>query len=119
MRKILVILSLIVGLQCTLFGEDVWFTWKPNPATELVSGYRLEYVRYISTNSPSTNWSFLTYVKSSTNVAIVKGVQSGYIYKFRIFAVNSIGTGTNLSNIITIPTNLPSAVIDYQLTTPK
>jgi hypothetical protein len=80
---------------------DVWFTWTPNPTNELVTGYRIEYKKF----PVVTNWTFITFVNSSTNIAIVKGIQMGYIYNFRAFAVNTFGIGTNLSNIIQIPTN--------------
>lgn len=94
---------------------DAWFTWTPNPAHELVSGYRIEYRKL----PVVTNWTYLSFTPSSTNIAVVKNLQGGFKYEFRAFAVNAIGTGTNLSNIIMIPTNVPSGVSGYQITTPR
>lgn len=115
MKKLLTNLILALTIAVTAFGEDIWFTWNKNPANELVSGYRLEYKKF----PVVTNWTLLTVIPSSTNVAVVKGVQGGYIYNFRMFATNAIGVGTNTSNVIIIPTNTPSAVSNFNLTTPK
>jgi len=118
MKKILFGLMFCGALFSSTFAQttayELWFTWTQNPAYELVSGYRIEYMK-----SPSTNWSYLTFVSGTTNVAVAKGVQGGFQYKFRVFAVNAIGTGTNLSSIIAVPTNAPSAVTNYQLTAPR
>jgi titin len=99
----------LVGLPPS--GTELHFTWTPNPAIELVSKYKIEYQKFPG----STNWMLLTYVPASTNVAVVYGIESGYTYKFRIFAVNSVGVGTNSSNIIIIPTNTPTAVSNYSV----
>jgi len=109
MKRTLIILML--ALSEIAFCEDIVFTWTPNPAAELVTGYRMEYIK----NPKVTNWTYLTYIPATTNVAVVKGIQPGFNYKFRIFAVNSFGVGTNESNVITIPTNTPSVVNDYRL----
>lgn len=112
MKKLLMILALSVALISPVLGADVWFTWTQNPPIELVSSYRMEYQKLPAV----TTWTFLTSVPGTTNVAVVKGIQGGYTYKFRMFAQNSLGVGTNLSNVIQIPTNTPSAVLNYTLT---
>lgn len=115
MKKFLISLLLASSLVLVAFGEDLWFSWDKNPATEMISGYRLEYIKL----PVVTNWTLLTTISGTTNVAVVKGAQGGYIYKFRMFAVNAKGIGTNLSNVIEIPTNAPTAVTNFNLTTPR
>ena len=115
MKKLFYILALSVALILPVMGADIWFTWTHNPPIELVSSYRMEYQKL----PVVTNWTYLTSVPGTTNVAIVRGVQSGFTYKFRMFAQNSVGIGTNLSNVILLPTNAPSAVLNYQLTNPR
>ncbi len=115
MRKLLTSLILAFIVAISAFSEDLWFTWDKNPAHELISGYRLEYKKL----PIITNWSLLTVIPGTTNVAIVKGVQGGYIYNFRMFATNAIGVGTNSSAVVIIPTNAPSAVTNFNLTTPR
>jgi len=118
MKKILSLLGLLV-MTALVIGQtatyDAWFTWTPNPPSELVSGYRIEYRKL----PVVTNWTYLSFVPSSTNIAIAKGLQGGFKYEFRAFAVNGIGIGTTPSTIVYIPTNLPTAVSNYQLTTPR
>ncbi len=108
MKKLITSLLLAAGMALTLAAADAVFTWTPNPANELVSGYRIEYMKLPTV----TNWTFLTF--SATNGATVKGLQGGYIYMFRAFAVNGIGVGTNSSTIVQIPTNTPSMVLDFR-----
>jgi len=115
MRKLLTTLVLVLTIAITAFGEDIWFTWDKNPANELIGTYRLEYIKL----PVITNWTLLSNIPGTTNVAVVKGVQGGFTYKFRIFAQNSKGIGTNLSNIIEIPTNAPTTVSNFNLTTPR
>jgi len=112
MKKILAIILLLGTITFSVaqtVSYDVWFSWTQNPPQELVSGYRIEYQKLPLVK----NWTYITFVPATTNVAFVKGLQTGYIYKFRAFAVNSIGTGTNLSNIVQIPTNSPSVVSNF------
>lgn len=109
MKKLITTLSLIAALVGTAFAADVTFTWTKNPAHELVSTYVIEYTKIPGV----TNWTSLTSVPGTTNTAIVKGIQPGFKYSFRAFAVNGVGKGTNLSNIILIPTNAPSAVVEF------
>ena len=116
MKKALATILLLATLAYAIaqtVSYDVWFSWTPNPSSELVTGYRIEYQKH----PVVTNWTYITYI-SSTNVALVKGLQPGYIYKFRAFAINAIGMGTNLSDIVQIPSNTPTAVIDFK-NTPK
>jgi len=115
MKKFLAILTLVGVLAVSAFSEDLWFTWNKNPAAELVGSYRLEYRKF----PVVTNWTLLTTVPGTTNVAIVKGIQGGFTYTFRMFAQNAKGVGTNLSNVIEIPTNAPTAVTNFNLTTPQ
>jgi len=119
MKKRLALLGLSALLLISALGQtttyDAWFTWDKNTGVEMVTGYRLEYQK-----APVvTNWTFLAFINGTTNVTVVKSLQGGYVYKFRLFAVNGIGVGTNLSNIIQIPTNAPSAVTNFSTTTPK
>lgn len=93
---------------------DAVFTWTPNPAHELVSGYRIEYQKL----PVVTNWTYITFVPYTTNSAVVKNLTPGFTYKFRAFAVNSIGMGTNQSAIVQIPTNSPSVVSNFSNKTP-
>jgi hypothetical protein len=79
-----------------------------------VSGYRIEYQKLPAV----TNWTYITYVPSTTNAAVIKNLQPGFIYKFRAFAVNAIGTGTNQSAIVQLPTVLPTVVTNF-VNTPK
>lgn len=109
----LFVVSVLVMGQTSTY--DAWFTWTPNPPHELISGYRIEYKKLPAI----TNWTYLTSVPSSTNVAMVKGLKSGFKYEFRAFAINAFGQGTNLSDIVYIPTNTPTKVEGYQLTQPK
>lgn len=111
MKKLFVISIIFIVFISSAVAENIYFTWDFNPANELVGTYRIEYQKFPGI----TNWTFLTSIPGTTNVALVKGVQGGYTYKFRIFAVNALGIGTNLSNIIDIPTNKPSAVLNYNL----
>lgn len=96
------------------FADNLYFSWTPNPAPDMVTGYQIQYTKLPIV----TNWTFLTFVPATTNVAVITGVQSGYIYQFRAFAVNAIGVGTNLSNVIQVPTNTPTVVSNFSLTTP-
>lgn len=113
MKRLLAILGLSAILLAPIFAQvvspSVTFTWNQNPSYELVSGYRLEYLKLPAV----TNWSFLSFTPSTTNVTTVSGLQAGYIYQFRLFAVNGIGIGTNVSSIVQIPTNSPSAVQNF------
>ncbi len=112
MKNTLMTAVLALLLTIPVIGEDVWFTWSKNPPQELVSSYKIEYLKLPAI----TNWTFLTTVPPTTNVAVIKGLQGGFTYKFRIFSVNSLGTGTNESNIIQIPTNSPTVVRDFSIT---
>jgi hypothetical protein len=107
----------LVWAQTSTF--NAWFSWTPNPAIELVSGYRIEYMRFPGANPGTNTWQYSHSVPYTTNVTVVRNLTRGFTYRFRVFAVNSIGTGTNLSNVIQIPTNAPSAVTNYDLTTPR
>jgi len=110
---ILLLGTLAIAIAQTV-SYDAWFSWTPNPSSELVTGYRIEYQKLPAV----TNWTLISFIPSTTNVALVKNLQPGYIYKFRAFAVNAIGTGTNLSSIVQIPSNSPTSVIDFK-NTPK
>lgn len=119
MKKLFTLTLLTAFLMVAGMGQttsyDVWFTWDKNPAIEMVSGYRIEYQK-----APVvTNWTYLITVPGYTNVAVIKGLQGGYIYKFRSFAVNAIGTGTDTSNVVLLPNVLPTAVTNFSTTTPK
>lgn len=109
--------SLIAAAATTFaaFAEDIWFTWTPNPSSELVSSYRIEYQKL----PVVTNWTSLTVVSGNTNVAVVKGIQRGFLYKFRIFAVNGLGSGTEQSAIVQVPNSTPTGVQGFQPTTPR
>jgi len=112
MKRILSILLTLSALSFVVaqtVSYDAWFTWTPNPSYELVSGYRIEYQKLPSV----TNWTFIKFVPSTTNSTVITSLQPGYIYKFRAFAVNGVGTGTNLSAIVQIPTNSPSVVTNF------
>lgn len=111
MKKLLISLGFTAIVALTIWAQQPYnltLGWTENPAYELVSGYRIEYQKLPSV----TNWSFLNFV-GTTNKAIVTGLQPGYVYKFRIFAVNGVGVGTNLSNVVQIPTNAPSSVLNF------
>ena len=119
MKKRLALLGLSALLLISALGQttsyDVWFTWDKNPAIEMVTGYRIEYQK-----APTvTNWTYLAFISGTTNVAVIKGLQGGYQYKFRSFAVNAVGTGTNTSNVILLPSALPTVVTNFSTTTPK
>lgn len=112
MKKIFaIVLWLMVAamLLAQTISYDATFTWTANPSSELVTGYRIEYQKLPTV----TNWTYITFVPSTTNQAIVKNLQPGFIYKFRAFAVNSVGTGTNQSAVIQIPSTSPSAVTNF------
>jgi hypothetical protein len=118
MKKLFSTLALgaaIVISSVAAFGEDVWFTWTQNPSSELISTYRIEYQKHPTV----TNWTTLTTVSGATNVALVKGIQSGFVYKFRIFAVNGLGSGTEQSAIVQLPNTTPTGVQGFQQTTPR
>lgn len=108
LASILLVGTLAVAIAQTVSYNAV-FTWTQNPAHELVTGYRIEYQKLPAV----TNWTYITYVPSTTNSATVKGLQPGYIYKFRAFAVNAVGTGTNQSAIIQLPAGSPSVVTNF------
>jgi len=113
MKKLLASLFLVATLFIAIaqtVSYDALFTWTPNPTNELVTGYRIEYQKLPAV----TNWTYITFVPSTTNVASVKNLQPGFIYKFRAFAVNAVGIGTNQSAIVQIPSNAPNAVIDFK-----
>lgn len=113
MKKFLASLGLSVLLLLPVWAQstaNVTFTWTPNPAADLVSGYRLEYMKL----PVVTNWTFLSFTSGATNVTSVTGLQGGYIYMFRMFGVNGLGVGTNSSTIIQIPTNTPVMVQNFQ-----
>lgn len=117
MKKLFASLLLVVTLAVAIaqtVSYDAWFSWTPNPTSELVTGYRIEYQKL----PVVTNWTYISFVPATTNVALVKNLQPMYIYKFRAFAVNAVGIGTNLSSIVQIPSNSPTAVIDFR-NTPK
>ncbi len=107
MKKFLTLL-LVGSITASVFAQDVLFTWTLNPSAEMVSGYRIEYKKFPVT----TNWTYITFA-ANTNSVVVKGLQAGYVYQFRAFAVNGIGLGTNQSTIVQIPTTTPSAVQDF------
>ncbi len=112
MKKTLALVCLMATLAIAIaqtISYDAVFTWTPNPPQELVSGYRIEYQKLPSV----TNWTYITFVPSNTNSVTIKSLQPGYVYKFRAFAVNGVGTGTNLSNVIQIPSGLPSGVTNF------
>lgn len=112
MKKTIAIICLMATLAFAVaqtVSYNAVFTWTLNPPSELVSGYRIEYQKLPSV----TNWTYITFVPSTTNSAMIKNLQVGYVYKFRAFAVNGIGTGTNQSAIIQIPQALPSAVTNF------
>lgn len=114
MKKILTSIFLAITIVFAIaqtISYDVTFTWTQNPASELVIGYRIEYQKL----PVVTKWTYITYAPSTTNSALIKNLQPGYIYKFRAFAVNVIGTGTNQSTIIQIPATLPSTVTNFDL----
>jgi hypothetical protein len=115
MKKLLATLALLVSLSLASSGEDIWFSWTKNPSSELIGSYRMEYQKLPAV----TNWTLLTTLPATTNVAVVKNIQGGFIYKFRIFAVNGVGVGTNLSTILQIPTNAPSATLDFETISPR
>jgi len=108
------LLGILTFAVAQTISYDIWFTWTPNPPSELVSGYRIEYQKLPAV----TNWTSITFVPSSTNITLIKNLQPGYIYKFRAFAVNGVGIGTNLSNIIQVPTNTPSVVNNFNKLNP-
>jgi hypothetical protein len=112
MKKILIPIFLAVTLALAIaqsVSYDATFTWTQNPASELVSGYRIEYQKLPAV----TNWTFITFVPSTTNSTVIKNLQPAFIYKFRAFAVNAVGTGTNQSAIIQIPDASPSVVTNF------
>lgn len=112
MKKILAtILSLSVAaiVVAQTVSYDAVFTWTPNAPAELVTGYRIEYQKLPSV----TNWTYITFVPASTNSAVVKNLQPGFIYKFRAFAVNAVGIGTNQSAIVQLPSTSPSVVTNF------
>ena len=115
MKKILAPFFLVVTLAIAIAQTvscDAVFSWTPNPPQELVSGYRIEYKKLPAV----TNWTFIAFVPSTTNSTVVKSLQPGYVYQFRAFAVNALGTGTDLSSVIQIPTNSPSVVSNFNQT---
>lgn len=112
MKKILSIITLVAAFSFSLLSAELVFTWDHNPPAELVGAYRMEYIKL----PVITNWTLLTTIPATTNVVTVKGVQGGYSYKFRIFATNALGVGTNSSTVIELPTSKPTAVSGYQLT---
>ncbi len=91
---------------------ELYLTWNPNPEVESITKYRIEYQKIPG----STNWLTFKHVPASTNVSVITVTEGKYSYKFRIFAVNSIGVGTNNSNVITYPTNSPLPIISYSVT---
>jgi len=103
---ILLIVAVAIAQTATY---DLWLTWTPNPPQELVSGYRIEYQKAPVVNA----WTYFTWVPSSTNGIVIKNLSPGYVYKFRAFAVNAIGVGTNLSSVVQIPTEIPGSVINF------
>ena len=112
MKKILAAvlsLSTLAFVVAQTVSYDAVFTWTPNPAHELVSGYRIEYQKL----PVVTNWTYITFAPYTTNSTVVKNLTPGFTYKFRAFAVNNIGIGTNQSAIVQIPTNRPSAVNNF------
>ena len=112
MKKLLATILLLGALTFALaqpVSYDAWFTWTQNPAIELVSGYRIEYQKLPTV----TNWTYITYVPASTNVALIKSLQPGYVYKFRAFAVNAVGPGIDQSSIVQIPPSSPSVVSNF------
>lgn len=114
MKKLLSIFVSLLALVAPSVATDATFSWTPNPVAEMVSVYRIEYLKLPAV----TNWSTLTIVPSSTNSTVVTGLQPGFTYQFRIFADNSIGKGTNISAVVQIPSVLPTAVVNYQLSAP-
>jgi hypothetical protein len=112
MKKALTLVFLIGTLAFAIAQSvpyNATFTWTPNPPQELVSSYRIEYQKLPAV----TNWTYITSVSSSTNSVTIKNLQPGYVYQFRAFAVNGIGTGTNQSSVIQIPSTLPSGVTNF------
>lgn len=112
MKKSIAILSILGALTIALaqtVSYDAWFTWTPNPASEMVTGYRIEYQKLPAI----TNWTYSHFVPAATNRTVVKGLQSGYIYKFRAFAINAVGIGTNQSSIVQIPSTSPTVVSNF------
>lgn len=117
MKKLIATITLLLilfgtGVSQTTAPYDIWLTWTPNPVHELVNGYRIEYLKIPTI----TNWTVLTVIPATTNVAVIKNCQGGFIYGFRIFAINAIGIGTNFSNVVQIPTNTPSMTTGFSLT---
>lgn len=112
MKKIFATVLLLAALTFAVaqnVSYDALFTWTSNPPSELITGYRIEYQKLPAV----TNWTYITFIPSNTNSASIKNLQPGYVYKFRAFAVNAVGTGTNLSNVIQIPANSPSGVTNF------
>lgn len=114
MKKIITFISLVLTIGVLAFAQnqpvtyDATLSWNKNPAYEMVTGYRIEYQKLPA----STNWTFLAFAPN-TNMLVAKGLKGGYIYKFRIFAFNGAGLGTNESTIVQIPTNSPSVVTNF------
>ena len=69
MRKIFVLLLLVIGMALSISGQNssssAVLAWTPNPTNELVSGYRIEYMKL----PVVTNWTFITF-SSGTNATI-------------------------------------------------
>jgi hypothetical protein len=114
MKKLLMAFSFATAFIVAVCAADIDFSWSPNPPAEMVSTYVIEYKK-----TPGvTNWTVLTSVPGTTNIATVKGLQAGYKYEFRAFAVNAVGKGTNQSTVIQIPTNAPTVVTNF-IATPQ
>lgn len=92
---------------------DLWFTWTASPAADVVSNYVIEQAKL-----PNTNFVAVVTVSGLTNVGVVKGLATSSKYQFRIVAKNMAGASLP-SNVVTFPTNAPSQISDFQLTTPK
>ena len=113
MKKILLILTLCGALITPLFADDITFSWTANPSTEMVSSYTIQYIM-----APSTTWATITTVSGTTNTAVIKGIVRGVQYQFRVYANNGVGQGEP-SDVVAIPSTIPSKVTGVQYTLPN
>jgi hypothetical protein len=108
--SVILSLSVVAAVLAQTVSYDAVFTWTPNPPAEMVTGYRIEYQKLPTV----TNWTYITFGPSTSNTtATIKNLQPGFLYKFRAFAVNSVGIGTNQSTVVQLPNSSPSAVTNF------
>ncbi|QLH07035.1 fibronectin type III domain-containing protein [Nitrosopumilus ureiphilus] len=94
------------NILTTADNAEITLTWTPPNAGELAI---TDYVVQFSTDG--SNWTTFEDGTSANTSATVTGLTNGQEYSFRIFAVNSLGTGNASAIIAETPFTIPASPV--------